>query len=140
MQTFMELIKTCINKEPNANSSDVSPNASPNVFTIEAITKALAFTIALDVKKENDSWPTKVESRQLRGIAKSKGTKNYGGTMFTCGEGDHHYLLLKALLIYAQEDLYMIKFLGQHKYIDIVTKAVGWIDGVCISYPIYLQT
>jgi hypothetical protein len=32
--------------------------------------------------------------------------------MFTCGEGDHHYLLLKALLIYAQEDLYMIKFLG----------------------------
>ncbi len=108
----MELIKTCINKEPNANSSDVSPNASPNVFTIEAITKALAFTIALDVKKENDSWPTKVESRQLRGITKSEGTKNYGGTMFTCGEGDHHYLLLKALLIYAQEDLYMIKFLG----------------------------
>jgi len=55
MQTFMELIKTCINKEPNANSNDVSLNASPNVFTIEAITKALVFTIALDVKKENDS-------------------------------------------------------------------------------------
>ncbi len=40
MQTFMELIKTCINKEPNANSSDVSRNASPSVLTIEAIIKA----------------------------------------------------------------------------------------------------
>ncbi len=113
MQTFMELIKTCINKEPNANSSDVNPNASPNVLTIEAITKALVFTITLDVIKENDSWPTKVEGRQLRGIAKFEGTKTCGGIMFTCGEGDHHYLLPKALLIYAQEDLYMIKFLGQ---------------------------
>jgi hypothetical protein len=27
MQTLMELIETCINKEPNANLSDVSPNA-----------------------------------------------------------------------------------------------------------------
>jgi hypothetical protein len=26
MQTLMELIETCINKEPNANPSDVSPN------------------------------------------------------------------------------------------------------------------
>jgi len=60
--------------------------------------------------------------------------------MFTCGEGDHHYLLPNALHIYAQEDLYMIKFLGQQKYIDIVAKAIGWIDGVCISYPTYLQT
>jgi hypothetical protein len=32
----------------------------------------------------------KVESRQLCGITESKGTKNYGGTMFTSGEGDHH--------------------------------------------------
>jgi hypothetical protein len=55
-------------------------------------------------------------------------------------EGDHHYLLLKALPIYAQEDPYMIKFLGQQKYINIVTKVVWWIDGVCISYPTYLQT
>jgi hypothetical protein len=55
MQTLMELIDTCINKEPNANSSDVSLNASLNVLTVEAITKALVSTIALDVKKENDS-------------------------------------------------------------------------------------
>jgi hypothetical protein len=26
MQTFMELIETCINKEPNANVNDVNPN------------------------------------------------------------------------------------------------------------------
>jgi hypothetical protein len=26
MQTFMELIETCINKEPNANANDVNPN------------------------------------------------------------------------------------------------------------------
>jgi hypothetical protein len=32
MQTFMELIETCINKELNANPSDVSINASPNVL------------------------------------------------------------------------------------------------------------
>jgi hypothetical protein len=60
--------------------------------------------------------------------------------MFTGGEGDRHYLLRKALPIYAQEDPYMIKFLNQQKYIDIVTQVVGWIDGVCISYPTYLQT
>ncbi len=69
MQTLMELIETCINKEPNANSSDVSPNASLNVLTVEAITKALVSTITLDVKKENDSWPIKVEGKQLHGIA-----------------------------------------------------------------------
>jgi hypothetical protein len=57
MQTLMELIKTCINKEPNANPSDVSPNASLNVLTIEAITKALFFAIALDVRESNDSQP-----------------------------------------------------------------------------------
>jgi hypothetical protein len=60
--------------------------------------------------------------------------------MFTRGEGDRHYLLPKALPIYAQKDLYMIKFLGQQKYINIVTKVVGWIDGICISYHTYLQT
>ncbi len=43
MQTLMELIKTCINKEPNANPNDVSLNASLSVFTIEAIIKALQF-------------------------------------------------------------------------------------------------
>jgi hypothetical protein len=59
--------------------------------------------------------------------------------MFTRGEGDRHYLSPKALPMYAQEDLYMIKFLGQQKYINIVTKVVGWIDGICISYPTYLQ-
>ncbi|CAM6018437.1 unnamed protein product [Sphagnum balticum] len=48
MQTFMELIKTCINKEPNANPSDVSPNASLNVLTVEAITKALVSTTRMD--------------------------------------------------------------------------------------------
>jgi hypothetical protein len=26
MQTFMELIEICINKEPNANPNDVNPN------------------------------------------------------------------------------------------------------------------
>jgi hypothetical protein len=45
-------------------------------------------------------------------VAKSKGTKNYGGTMFIGGEGNHHYLLLEALPIYAQEDPYIIKLLG----------------------------
>jgi hypothetical protein len=59
--------------------------------------------------------------------------------MFTRGEGDRHYLLSKALPTYAQKDPYMIKFFGQQKYINIVTKVVGWIDGICISYPIYLQ-
>jgi len=111
----MEVIETCINKEPNANPSDVSPNASPNVFSVEAITKVLVFTTTLDVKIENDSQPTKIEGKQLCGVAKFEGIKNYGGTMFTRGEGDRHYLLLKALLIYAQEDPYMIKFLGQQK-------------------------
>jgi hypothetical protein len=55
VRTLMELIKTCINKEPNANPSDVSPNASPNVLTVEAITKAPVFAIALNVRKANDS-------------------------------------------------------------------------------------
>ncbi len=55
MQTLMEPIETCINKGPNANPSDVSPNALPNVLTIEAITKVPIFTTTLDVKKENDS-------------------------------------------------------------------------------------
>jgi hypothetical protein len=32
----MELIETCINKKPTANPSDVSPNASLNVLTVEA--------------------------------------------------------------------------------------------------------
>jgi hypothetical protein len=49
MQTLMELIKTCINKELNTNSSDVSPNASPNVLIVEAITKALVFTTVVNV-------------------------------------------------------------------------------------------
>ncbi len=69
MQTLMELIKICINKEPNANPNDVSPNASPNVLTVEAITKALVSTTAIDVKKENDSQPTGVEGKQFHGIA-----------------------------------------------------------------------
>jgi hypothetical protein len=49
MQTLMELIKTCINKEPNVNPSDVSLNASPNVFIVEVITKAPISTTAVDV-------------------------------------------------------------------------------------------
>ncbi len=81
----MEPIETCINKGPNANPSDVSPNALPNVLTIEAITKVPIFTTTLDVKKENDSQPIEIEARQLCGIGESKGTKNYGGTMFTRG-------------------------------------------------------
>jgi hypothetical protein len=100
----MEVIETCINKEPNANPSDVSPNASPNVFGVEAITKVPIFTTTLEVKIENDSQPTEIKCKQLCGIAKIKGTKNYGGTMFTGGEGNRHYLLLEALPIYAQED------------------------------------
>jgi hypothetical protein len=52
MQTLMELIKTCIHKEPNANSSDVSPNASPNVLTVEAITKAPISTTSVNVEKK----------------------------------------------------------------------------------------
>jgi hypothetical protein len=54
MQTLMELIESCINKEPNANPSDVSPNASPNVLIVEAITKAPIFTTIVNVKKENE--------------------------------------------------------------------------------------
>jgi hypothetical protein len=69
MQTFMELIETCINKEPNANPSDVSTNASPNVLPVEAITKAPIFTTGIDVKKENDSQPTGIEGRQFHDIA-----------------------------------------------------------------------
>jgi hypothetical protein len=61
----MELIEICINKEPNANPSDVSPNASPNVLIVEAITKALVSTTIIDVKKENGSQPTRVEIRQI---------------------------------------------------------------------------
>jgi len=121
MQTLMELIKTCINKGPNANPSDVSLNASPSVLIGEVITKAPVSIAALDVRKANDSQPKKVKGEQLCGIAKSNDTKNYGGTMFRGGEGDHHYLLLKALLIYAQEGPYMIKLLVWKKYIDIVT-------------------
>ncbi len=45
----MELIKTCINKEPNAYPSDVSPNASHNVLDVETITKALVTTTTIDV-------------------------------------------------------------------------------------------
>ncbi len=48
----MELIKTCINKEPNANSNDVSPNASLNVLIVEAITKAPISTTSVNVKKK----------------------------------------------------------------------------------------
>jgi hypothetical protein len=59
--------------------------------------------------------------------------------MFTRGEGDREHLPPKALPIYVQEDLYMIKFLGQQNYINIVTKDVGWINGICVSYPTYLQ-
>jgi len=93
-----------------------------------------------DVREANDSQPRKFKGEQLCGIAKSKGTKNYGGIMFIRGEGDRHYLLLEALLMYAQEDPYMIKLLGWQKYIDIVTKApIGWIDGACISYFTYLK-
>ncbi len=69
MQTLMELIKTCINKEPNANPSDVSPNASLNVLILEAITKAPVSTTIVDVKKENDSQPTGIEGKQFHGIA-----------------------------------------------------------------------
>ncbi len=70
----------------------------------------------------------------------AQGIENSGGTIFIGWERDRHYLLLEALSIYAQEDPYMIKLLGRQKYIDIVTKPPeGWEDGVCISYPIYLQ-
>ncbi len=69
MQTFMELIETCINKEPNANPSDVSINASPNVLTVEAITKAPTSTIGVDVFFKNDSQPTRIEGRQFHDIA-----------------------------------------------------------------------
>jgi hypothetical protein len=64
MQTLMELIKICINKEFNANPNDVSPNASPNVFNIEAITKAQVSTTT-----KIDSQPTRVEAKQFHGIA-----------------------------------------------------------------------
>jgi hypothetical protein len=59
MQTLMEFIETCINKEPNANPSDVSPNASPSVLTVEAITKAPVSATALDVREANDSQSKK---------------------------------------------------------------------------------
>jgi hypothetical protein len=89
----------------------------------------------LDVKAYV-SRPIEVEGGKVCGIAKSKGIENFGGTMFIGGEGYRHYLLPEALLIYAQEDPFMIK-LDRYKYFNIVTKAlVGWIDGICISYPI----
>jgi len=138
----MELIETCINKELNANPSDVSPYASLSVLIVivEAITKAPVSTVLLDFREANVSQPIKVEGREVRGIVEFEGTENFNGTMFTRGKGDRHYLLPEALPIYAQEDPYMIILLGQQKYIDIVTKApVRWIDGVCISYPTYLQ-
>jgi hypothetical protein len=71
MQTLMELIETCINKEPNANPTDVSLNASPSVLLVEAIKKAPVSAITLNVKKAIDSQPRKVEGKQLCGIAKS---------------------------------------------------------------------
>jgi hypothetical protein len=139
MQTLMELIETCIKKEPNANPSDVSPNASPNVLIVEAIAKVVS-TMMLDVRDVNVSRLIEVKGGEVRGIVKFEGTKFFNDTMFIGGEGDHHYLLPKALSIYAQEDPYMIKLLGQQKHINSVTKApVGWIDGVCISYPTYLH-
>jgi hypothetical protein len=55
MQTLMELIKTCTNKEPNANPSDVNRNASSSVLIVEALTKALISVAALDVREANDS-------------------------------------------------------------------------------------
>ncbi len=66
MQTLIELTETCINKEPNANPSDVSPNASPSVLNVEAITKAPISVAALDVKGANDSQPRKIEGEQAR--------------------------------------------------------------------------
>jgi hypothetical protein len=105
----MELIETCINKEPNANPNDVSPNASPSVVIVEAIAKVSVSTMPLDVKEANVSRPIEVEGGKVCGIAKSKGIENFGGNMFTGGEGYHHYLLPEALPIHAQEDPFMIK-------------------------------
>jgi hypothetical protein len=66
MQTLIELTETCINKEPNANPSDVSPNASPSVLIVEAITKAPISVATLYVRGANDSQPRKIESEQAR--------------------------------------------------------------------------
>jgi hypothetical protein len=101
IQTLVELIETCINKESNANPSYVNPNASPSVLIVEAITKVPVSTTALDVREANDSQPRKVKGKQLCGIVNLKGTKNYGGIIFIGGEGDYHYMIQKALLIYA---------------------------------------
>jgi len=68
----MELIETCINKEPNANPS---PNASPNVLTVEAITKAPVSTTVINVKKGNDSQPTRVEADNFVALHNLKGQK-----------------------------------------------------------------
>lgn len=52
-------------------------------------------------------------------------------------EGDHKHLLHEVLLIYTQEDPYLISLLGQEKYIDIIKKApTRWVEGVCIHLPI----
>ncbi len=67
-----------------------------HLVIVKVITKAPISTVALDVRKANDSQPRKIEGKQLCGIAKSKGTKNYGGTMLARGEGGCHYLLLEA--------------------------------------------
>ncbi len=55
------------------------------------------------------------------------------------GEGERGHLMLEALPIFAQEDPYMISLLGRQKYIDIVTTAaVGWVEGVCFLFLLFL--
>jgi len=55
------------------------------------------------------------------------------------GEGERGHLMLEALPIFAQEDPHMIGLLGRQKYIDIVTTAaVGWIEGVCFLFLLFL--
>jgi len=49
MQTLTELIETCINKDLNANPSDVNPCASPSPLTVEPTIKAQIFVATLNV-------------------------------------------------------------------------------------------
>jgi hypothetical protein len=50
-------------------------------------------------------------------------------------EGEQRHLLQEALPIIAQEDPYVIRLLGQQKYIDIVkTIASRWVEGVSLFF------
>jgi len=47
----------------------------------------------------------------------------------------HKRLLQEALLLIVQEDPYMIRLLGRHKYIDIIkSTSTRWLEGVSLPF------